>query len=107
VDEDTVDPIGVFSDLVLGSREHPDKDAIDRFDAFEGGLEGLVGSTITDAAGRQDIEREAWLAGLAHDLVHLRRIALQVGLTRNSSVSPFSTFFHSSRVRVRLYTQPA
>jgi len=100
--EDAVDDFGVFPDLILGAREHTDVDAVDRFDTFESRAEGLFHSIIGNSPSGQNLEGEAGLFGLAHHFVHARGIALQVDIVGISSISPLSTFFHSSIVRVRL-----
>src|SRR5690242_4285870 len=69
---------GIFPDLVLDAGEHSNVDAVDGFDAFERGAEGLLDGAVGDAAGGEYLEGEAGFGGLAHDFVHARRVALEV-----------------------------
>src|SRR5437763_1849297 len=78
--QDAVEPLHVVADLVLDPREDPDEHAVDRLDAFEGGLKRCVQLLLAEASGRQDLECEARLFGLPHHLIHPRRIAAQVDL---------------------------
>src|SRR5437868_4605188 len=61
--------------------EYPDKNPIDRLEAFKRRSERLLHrAALLDSSRGQNLKREAWLRRLAHYAVHPRWIALHIDL---------------------------
>src|SRR3954454_13163645 len=76
--EKTADALRVLPDFILRTGEQPDKDTVRGLDALVSRAEGLFGVGHTSRG--QNLKCKTRLARGPHNLIHTRRIALQVAL---------------------------